>query len=353
MKLKGGFAVGLMVVAAGCSGKGGFGPGDDGGPTDKDGGNQSDSPFTQPDGYTGFGDSGNNDSGNPGGSTTVYAHTDDTLYTLDPKTNMVTMIGKFAGFSGSDTGVTDLAVDAAGDVYVNSETNLYSAAVPTSPGAVNLTLVHSISVATGQKFYALAFTPANAIDPSEVLIGGDGKGEIWSIDKGTGATVDLGNFGPDPKKSGNILALSGDIVFYMDAMMNPLGLATVRSCTTGGSCSYSTGGPYDYLVAVDMAALKSAYSSKSKATTLLKGVYGGSSGTGVGHGDLFGLGAWGGTVYAFARPSTYDNNTTPLLLTIDTMTGVGTVVSSAFSFTNGWSGAGVTTSAPITVPLPN
>ena len=355
MKSAGGLFV-LMVVV-GCSGHSTFGDdagqGNDGGPTLG-------------------GDSGNptNDSGNPqlggdsgtdggGGATTVYAHTDDTLYSLDPtKSSPVPVqIGAFTGFATGDTTITDLAVDSAGDVYVNSETNIYKAAVPKTPGSVALTLLHSISVKTGQKFYALAFTPANAIDPNEILIGGDNAGELYSIDTGTGATKDLGHFGTDPANTcgatgGCIYALSGDIVFYMDGTNTPLGLATVRSCpatpTTGAYCTENN----DLLIGVDMVALKTAYTSGT-AGNLRKGVYGT---TGTGYGDLFGLGAWGGTVYAFARYSTskyVGPNNTPLLLTIDTTTGKGTVVSTAFSFTNGWSGAGVTTTAPITVPPPN
>lgn len=109
----------------------------------------------------------------------------------------------------------------------------------------------------------------------------------------------------------------------------------------------------DYLVAVDMTALANAYKSSTPATSLLKGIYGGSSnadGPGTGYGDLFGLGAWEGSVFAFARKT--NTNTTPLLLSIDTTTGHGNVVPSNVNFTNGWSGAGVTTSATITVPTP-
>jgi hypothetical protein len=216
---------------------------------------------------------------------------------------------------------------------------------------VALTKVASISVQSGQRFYALAFTPANSLATNEVLIGGDGNGELWSIDTTSGATQDLGNFGPDPGVSGDILALSGDLVFYDDAMSNPTGLATVRACKSGTTTCSPTS---DYLVVVDMTALANAYKNKTPAATLLKSVFGGSPsalGTGTTYGDLFGLGAWEGTVFAFARKDTA--NMTPLLLTIDPTTGKGSVVSSAFSFTNGWSGAGVTTSATITVPLPN
>src|SRR6185312_702243 len=104
------FALGLLV-AVGCSAHGGFG--DDGGPG-KDG-------------------SSGQDQFVPGGAgvTTVYANTDTTLYMLNPQNDNITMVGDFAGTSGSssDGNVTDLAVNSAGDVYVNTESVIYRAAV--------------------------------------------------------------------------------------------------------------------------------------------------------------------------------------------------------------------------------
>lgn len=341
------FALGLLV-AVGCSAHGGFG--DDGGPG-KDGSSGQDQ-------FVPGGDGGNFGDSSPGGDggtgvTTVYANTDTTLYMLNPQNDNITMVGDFAGTSGSssDGNVTDLAVNSAGDVYVNTESVIYRAAVPTSPGPVQLTKIASIALKSGQYFYALAFTPAGSLDPNEILIGGDGYGELYSIDTSTGATRDLGNFGADPSHSGYDFALSGDLVFYKDAQSNPTGLATVRPCKPKTSTCLSTN---DYLVAVDMTALAGAYKSSTPASSLLKGIYGGSStadGPGTGYSDLFGLGAWEGNVYAFARKTS--GNGSPLLLTISPTTGQGTVVSNNFTFTNGWSGAGVTTSATITVPLPN
>lgn len=338
----------IAVVTIGCSSHGdGFG--DDSGPGD-DAGAKNDAGFQGTDGGNKF-----NDGGDSGGVavTTVYANTDDTLYSLDPQTNAVTLIGKFAGMSGAsgDSTVTDIAVDSSGGVYANTEGVIYKAAVPTSPGTVDLTKIASISLKSAQKFYALAFTPVGSLSSGEVLIGGDGNGELYSIDTTSGTTIDLGNFGPDPSKSGNNFALSGDLVFYLDASSKPMGLATVRSCKSNTATCTTTN---DYLVAVDVTALAAAYKSSTPAATLLLGIYGGtksSSGSGTTYGELYGLGAWEGSVFAFARNS--GNNKTPLLLTISTTTGLASVVSSAFSFTNGWSGAGVTTSVTVTVPLPN
>ncbi len=337
-----------LLVA--CSGPGGFN--DDGG-TPKDSGGGNDSTPANDSGTT-FGDSSTDSpTGGDGGVSIIYANTDDTLYTLDPQSNAITMIGKFSGVSGTtnDTNVTDVAVNSSGEVYVNTESVIYKATLPTNPpGTVNLTKIATITLKTNQKFYALAFTPANSLATSEVLIAGDIWGELYAIDTTNGNAKDLGSFGPDPSHTGYNIALSGDLVFYMDAKSNPTGLATVRPCKPGTTTCIST---TDYLAAVDMTALATAYKTTAGAS-LKKGIYGGttsSDGAGCGYGDLFGLGAWEGSVFAFARKTT--TNQTPLLLSINTTTGAGTVVSSSFSFTNGWSGAGVTTSATITVPPPN
>lgn len=288
-------------------------------------------------------------------STTIYAHTDDTLYSMDPQTKAITMVGKFAGTSGAtnDKSITDLAVNAKGEVYVNSESVIYKAALPQSAGGtVNLTKLASISLQTGQRFYALAFVPVGVFGPNEALVGGDGNGELWSIDAQTGATKDLGNFGTDPNNTSNVLGLSGDLVFYLDANNKPTGMATVRSCTKGTSTCSNTS---DYLVGVDMTNLAQAYSSGTPATTLLGGIYGGSSsstGSGIGFGSVYGLGAWEGSVYGFSRGASGTTPKPPDLLALDTQTGKGSVVSNSFTFTNGWSGAGVTTTVTISVPPP-
>jgi hypothetical protein len=188
----------------------------------------------------GFGDDGGgpDDDGGDGGTVvtnTIYAHTDDTLYSVDPATKAVTMVGPFAGTSDSSTDsvVTDLAVDSNDEVYVNTESVVYKAALPAStPGTVSLTKVATIQGTA--KFYALAFAPQGALDAnSEVLVGGDSNGALWSINTTSGATVSLGTFGANGTTA--TFVLSGDIVFYNDASNTPTGLATIRSCPTGKS----------------------------------------------------------------------------------------------------------------------
>jgi hypothetical protein len=285
-------------------------------------------------------------------TTTVYAHTDTTLYSLNVTSLAVTSIGTFTGLSGNsgDDSITDLAVNAAGDVFVNSETVIYKAALPSGgTGSVALTQVATIAVGSDQSFYALGFTPSDALGSGtgEVLIGGDGNGELWSIDQTSGATKDLGSFGTNPTDSSQTMELSGDVMFYMNAG-KPTGLATIRSCTSKGTCDGTT----DYLVGIDMTALATAYSSGTPAATLNAGFYGAASssdtGPGIGYKEVFGLGAWNGSVFGFTH-------TSPItLLTIGTSgssAGVGTVAPGNTS-SSGWAGAGVTSSVTVTIAPP-
>jgi hypothetical protein len=347
--------VGACILVTGCSASSGSGfddgtgdaaVGSDGASSDGGAGQQLDASFGGEAGSPGPGEGGT-------ATTTIYANTDDSLYSMDPRTKTVALLGKFAGMGGGtgDNNVTDCAVNGNGEVFVNTESVVYKATLPSTPGVVQLTKVASIALKQGQRFYALAFAPAGVLGAGETLVGGDGNGELWSIDATNGTTRDLGAFGADPRRSGNVFALSGDVVFYTDANAKPTGLATIRSCQKGTSnCTSSD----DYLAGIDMGALAAAFNSSTPAPTLLAGIYGGSStnpGSGTSAGELFGLGAWEGDVYAFERASASATKT-PALLQIDTTSGKGNVVSSSFSFTNGWSGAGVTTKVTVSVPPP-
>jgi hypothetical protein len=222
---------------------------------------------------------------------------------------------------------------------------------------VALTSVATIAAGKDQSFYALGFTPANALGAGtgEVLIGGDGNGELWAIDTSSGATKDLGGFGADPNNASGTLGLSGDVVFYI-SNGKPTGLATIRSCTTSSKGSTSCSGSSDYLAGIDMTALATAYTSGSPAATLNAGIYGSptpsATGPGTGFGDVFGLGVWGGNVYGFTRGA---GSTNPSLISIATTgasSGQGTVVPTTISLSSGWAGAGVTSSVTVTVAPP-
>jgi len=96
-----------------------------------------------------------------------------------------------------------------------------------------------------------------------------------------------------------------------------------------------------------MGALASAYTNHSPAASLLTGIYGGTAsavGPGAGVGELFGLGAWQGTVFAFSHDPAN-------LYTVSTTSGVASLVQSP-SPDSGWAGAGVSTKTTITVMPP-
>jgi hypothetical protein len=331
--------VGAAAAAVACGGTAPTGWGNTGSSSSgggSSGGSSSSSSGGGSGGSSGsFGGSSGGSSGGNNGTPLIYAHTDTELYSMDPTTHQLTDIGPFSDGTGQTPVITDLAVDANDDVWVNSETAIYRAAVPSGTGTVNITLQTQLQTST--KFYALGFTPAGVLGSGEALIAGDSAGDLYYIDtSGASATPqNLGGFGAAP--TGGNFELSGDVVFYT---LNgaPRGLATVRACKT--SCSSTD----DYLVEVDMAALQQAFQSKSQAGSLLKQIVGS---TGTGYGRLFGIGAWGNSVYAFSRAAS--SGSPPAQLVQVGSTGSGSVLQQFANITGGWSGAGVTTKASVTV----
>jgi hypothetical protein len=121
---------------------------------------------------------------------------------------------------------------------------------------------------------------------------------------------------------------------------SPRGLATVRTCSKSGTCDATN----DILAEIDVPAMANAYQTKTPAASLTKQLLG----SGTGFGRLFGIGAWNNQVFAFSRAS---GDTPAQLVAIDS-SGNGQVVQSFGQITGGWSGAGVTTTATVTI-LPN
>ena len=287
-----------------------------------------------------FGSDGGNGFNSEGGTTSgapiIYAHSDSELYTFDPNSKTIADIGPFDDGSGNTPAITDLAVNANGELWVNSETAIFRATIPSGGGRVLLSLVANIAVSSGQLFYALGFAPAGVLDADETLVAGDNHGALYAV-ASNGQTTQLGSFGTNG--SGDTYELSGDILFY-EQNNTVRGLATVRSCYKG-SCTSTN----DILAEIDVTAMSTAYHAHSPAASLKKQLLG--KGTGFGH--LFGIGAWNDAVYAFSRSS---GSTPAQLVTIDG-SGNGTVVQSFGQISAGWSGAGVTTKAPVTVLAPN
>lgn len=276
----------------------------------------------------------------------VYANTDDTLYKMDPETKAVSAIGAIEGLATGED-LTDIGVDADGKVFgvtvgaSGAVGHVVELAIPASgAGAVKATLKRDL--AATRRFYALAFAPKGVLGADEALVGGDSEGDLWLIPTDGASPQKLGTFGlvsagdPGGGKTGDTWQLSGDVVFFSNAGA-PVGFATIRACA-GTSCVPDS----DVLVEIDLAAL----GKKLPTSSLLKRFVGAASG----HGRLFGVGAWNDEVFAFQRSSA---SNPAQLVSISLVTGKGVVLKDFPEITtakNGWSGAGVTTSAKISVP---
>ncbi len=277
----------------------------------------------------------------------VYANTDDTLYQMNPETKAVTPIGAIQGLASNEN-LTDIAVDANGKIFGVSEAgssapgHVWELSLPSSgTGPVNATSKREL--AASRRFFALAFAPEGVLGDDEALVGGDSQGDLWLIPTDGASPQKLGTFGlvssgdPGGGKAGDTWQLSGDVVFFSNAGA-PVGFATIRACDSKGSCVPDS----DVLVEIDLVAL----GKKSPTSSLLKRFVGGASG----HGRLFGVGAWDAEVFAFQRSSA---SNPAQLVSISLATGKGAVLKDFPEITsakNGWSGAGVTTSAKISVP---
>ena len=284
-----------------------------------------------------------------GGPTLIYAHTDTTLYQLDPTSPSlaITKIGDFDCVPGNTTAMTDVAVNANGDLWGVSAHAVW-------PLEIQNTTVHCGSEIhlsdPNVRFYALTFAPAGVLAPGkEVLVAGNTAGELWSIDANGGLTQ-RGVFGTVPADDGNghpfdhpgtTWELAGDIVFLANGG-DPVGFATVRDCpsppdTTG--CSF-----VNTLIEIDVPKLATA--TTDSVTKAIRGKImtrtGCGDGLGGDYGNMYGIAAWNDKVYGFSRKGN--------LVDIQTSDGGGCLVQSYPDAL--FAGAGVTTLAPVVPPQP-
>jgi hypothetical protein len=276
----------------------------------------------------------------------VYANTDDTLWQMDPLTKTVTKIGAFTGLATGED-MTDIAVNEAGVIYGVSTVpsapgHVYEITLPgTGTGAVGVTAKRNIPETV--KFFALAFAPKGVLGADETLVAGDSNGTLWLVPTGGTAPTKIGDFGtvnsgdPGSGTAGNTWQLSGDLVFFSNGGA-PVGIATIRACSAPTTCQPSN----DVVVEIDMAQL-----AKKDPTANVRKRF---LGAGTGYGRLFGVGAWNNEVFAFQRSSA----TNPAqLISVSLDTGAATLIRDFSEITtakNGWSGAGVTTAAKISLP---
>ncbi len=344
--------VGLWAgCAAGCAA--GSGASGQGGAGETGGAGGAKGSPTASNAASGFGTSSTSTGG--GGALVLYAHTNKTLFQIDPASSVPApvVIGDFdcIGGSGQSSSMTDIAVNAAGDLWGITEKSVIHLTIQGS--TVHCTSETPLNAGPGVKFYGLSFAPVGVLDPqNEVLVAGNTAGELWSIDA-NGNITQRGTLGAIPKNDGHghtyasshqgkPWELSGDIVFLANGGAL-LGFATVRDCPTPPSTSNCN--KTDTLIEVDVAKLGSATTqsvTQSVRGEVVKRNGCADAGNASGYGSMFGIAAVNDKVYGFSHAGA--------VVEINNIDGSACLLADTPSSL--WDGAGVTTLAPV-VPPPN
>lgn len=270
------------------------------------------------------------------GPSFFYANSDTTLYSLDPKQVMAppVKLGDFDCVPSQTAVMTDVAVDKSGNLFGVST----SAAWPLTiqPNGV----VHCAAkwpLPYGTHFNGLTVAPENTIDAAEVLVGGNQTGDVYRIDAITGNVTQVGTLGIDPD-TGRAWGVSGDMVF-MANNGNPIGFASVRTCTTPTSCD-----PVDTLAEIDVGKVKPGKQSILKALRgpIVKGPQCQNAASPKTFGSIFGVIALGTEVYGFSRRGDF--------VDVANADGAGCLLWA--DATIRFAGAAITTVAPVVPPPP-
>jgi hypothetical protein len=320
-------------------------PGSGGPVTGADGGTGGPGPGT-PDGSTG--PVVTPDMGAP--QNLLYAHTDTTLYKVDPSVSPFTLqpLGDFSciGPDQSSHAMTDLAVDKRGNLMAVTGHNLY----PLIVAGGTVTCGEKISLQGSGTTYALAYAPEGVLAPQEMLIAANSAGEVWAIDD-QGVQTQIGSLGVvpaddgrghsyDPANVGKAWELSGDL-FIAANNGNPIGFATVRDCpnppdTTG--CSRT-----DTLVELDVSKLRLGNTGSVLKRVAGQAVPAASCNTTErGFGSMYGIAAYQDKVYGFSRHGD--------IVEMDNTTGAGCTLQNQVGMS--FSGAAATTVIPVVAPHP-
>jgi hypothetical protein len=270
------------------------------------------------------------------GKVLFYANSDTTLYELDPDDLSAPMV-KVGDFDcvgpGKDTSVfTDVAVDKEGSVFGVSP----AASWPLALGAP----VHCAAkwpLPYDTHFNGLTVAPEGTVAPTEALIGGNATGQLYAIDATSGAPTVVGTLGTDAV-TGRPWTVSGDMVF-MANQGSPIGFATVRTCTTTTTCTFT-----DTLVELDVKAIRPGTQSvlKSVRGPIVKGAWCTNPASPQSFGSIFGIVAYRDKVYGFSRKGDF--------IEIHNDDGSACLVWSDPNVK--FAGAGITTVAPVIAPPP-
>jgi hypothetical protein len=264
------------------------------------------------------------------------------------------MVGDFdcIGGTGDDVAMTDIAVNSTGQIFGVSSGHAYvlSVAGTKVQCTSKITLPTMLPGGKVTKFYALSIAPPGVIvDGKETLVAGNTDGELWAIDD-KGNVSQHGAFGLVPKmdQNGNTFAnagkgweLSGDIVFLANNG-KPVGFANVRDCPNPPATTNCD--KADTLLEIDVAAMKTATTG-----SVLKGIRGKivksktcNDAANADYGSMFGIAAFDDQVFGFSRSGQF--------VSINNTDGTACLVQDLAP--SKWSGAGITTLAPVIAPPP-
>jgi hypothetical protein len=251
------------------------------------------SPGGDDDGGSGV-DAGTGSSTGGGGSDAtvyVYAHTQSTLYRVDPDSLAISEIGDFGWPNNATDTMTDIAVDKDGNMVGVSYDKVYQ--VDTSTAKTTL-----LSSSLQGMFNGLSYVPALYVGGSgdDVLVGTrNTDGAVFRIDPMTGSATQIGDMGAGFSSSGDLVAVAN--------------FGIVQTVPGNGGDTLAT---------------------------LASGTFAATTIGNTGYGEIWGLAFWKNKVFGFTDDGAF--------ITIDPMTGAATLVSENFE---GWYGAAVTTTAPV------
>jgi hypothetical protein len=261
------------------------------------------------------------------------------------------MVGNFdciGGGAGHPTAMTDLAVSSDGGLVGVAQGSLFQIQLNGTSGSTVHCQGMTLTNPSNQFFYGLSYVPAGVLDASkEMLVAANTAGELWAIDA-TGNLTQHGMLGTVPANDGrgHLYAnvgqnweLSGDIVFVANGG-DPIGFATVRDCPTPPSTAGCN--MQDTLLQIDMSKLASATTGdvSLQVRGLVVPTPTCADQTMSHYGGLYGVAVYQNHLIAFSHGG--------YVLSIDTTTAQGCVMSSSPVFQ--YSGAGITTAAPVIKP---
>src|SRR5262245_52729652 len=224
------------------------------------------------------------DSGPEPAFSAVYAHSDTTLFKVDPDTLTVTEVASFGwpNLNAVDQ-MTDIALDRNSNMVGISFTKVYSIDKETAACRYLSTLDASLA----RQFNGLSFVPPSEVDPNgpEILVATAYDGTVWRLDPATGAGTMLGSYGNGMQSSGDVVSVSG--------------FGTVATVKMPGHAT-------DWLVRVNV---------KTGAATPIGD---------TGFTDIWGVGFWKNKIYGFTSIGSYGTGRARFIL-INPQTGVGTM----------------------------